>query len=125
MADNYDVVILGTGNAGMGAAGVTRATGRSVAMIESRDVGGTCPIRGCVPKKVLVAAAQVLHQIDLAPQHHISVGEAKLDWPALVARERTHLRRRRARRLSQKPGKQGDRTDRRAGEVCRRKRDRR
>lgn len=91
MADNYDVVILGTGNAGMGAAGVTRAAGKSVAMIESRDVGGTCPIRGCVPKKVLVAAAQVLHQIDLAPQHHISVGEAKLDWPALVARERTFV----------------------------------
>jgi glutathione reductase (NADPH) len=91
MADNYDVVILGTGNAGMGAAGVTRAAGRSVAMIESRDVGGTCPIRGCVPKKVLVAAAQVLHQIDLAPQHHISVGGAKLDWPALVARERTFV----------------------------------
>ena len=91
MADNFDVVILGTGNAGMGAAGVTRAAGKSVAMIESRDVGGTCPIRGCVPKKVLVAAAQVLHQIDLAPQHHISVGGAKLDWPALIARERTFV----------------------------------
>jgi glutathione reductase (NADPH) len=91
MADNFDVVILGTGNAGMGAAGVTRAAGKSVAMIESRDVGGTCPIRGCVPKKVLVAAAQVLHQIDLAPQHHISVGDAKLDWPALIARERTFV----------------------------------
>ncbi len=46
MADNFDVVILGTGNAGMGAAGVTRAAGKSVAMIESRDVGGTCPLRG-------------------------------------------------------------------------------
>jgi len=91
MADKYDVVILGAGNAGMGAAGVTRAAGKSVAMIESRDVGGTCPIRGCVPKKVLVAAAQVLHQIDLAPQHHISVGDAKLDWPALIARERTFV----------------------------------
>jgi len=91
MAENFDVVILGTGNAGMGAAGVTRAAGKSVAMIESRDVGGTCPIRGCVPKKVLVAAAQVLHQIDLAPRHHISVGDVKLDWPALVARERTFV----------------------------------
>ncbi len=91
MADNYDVVILGTGNAGMGAAGVTRAAGKSVAMVESRDVGGTCPIRGCVPKKVLVAAAQVLHQIDLAPQHHIAVAGAKLDWPALIARERTFV----------------------------------
>ena len=91
MADIFDVVILGAGNAGMGAAGVTRAAGKSVAMIESRDVGGTCPLRGCVPKKVLVAAAQVLHQIELAPQHHISVADAKLDWPALIARERTFV----------------------------------
>ena len=73
MKSNYDVVVLGTGNAGMAAAGVVRAAGRSVAMVESRDVGGTCPIRGCVPKKVLVAAAQVLHQIDTAARHHIKV----------------------------------------------------
>ncbi|MCZ6847064.1 MAG: NAD(P)/FAD-dependent oxidoreductase [Alphaproteobacteria bacterium] len=91
MADKFDVVILGTGNAGMGAAGVTRAAGKSVTMVESWDIGGTCPLRGCVPKKVLVAAAQVLHQIDLAPQHHISVGKATLDWPALIARERTFV----------------------------------
>lgn len=91
MADQVDVLVVGTGNAGMGAAGVTRAAGKSVAMIESRDVGGTCPIRGCVPKKVLVAAAQVLHQIDLAPQHHIAVDNVKLDWPALIARERTFV----------------------------------
>ncbi len=48
MKRKYDVVILGTGNAGMAAAGVVRAAGKSVAMVESRDVGGTCPIRGCV-----------------------------------------------------------------------------
>ena len=73
MADRFDVVVLGTGNAGMGAAGVTRAAGKSVAMIESRDVGGTCPLRGCVPKKVLVAAAQVLH-------HSITFRSAKPNW---------------------------------------------
>ncbi|MCZ6587433.1 MAG: FAD-dependent oxidoreductase, partial [Alphaproteobacteria bacterium] len=50
MADKFDVVILGTGNAGMGAAGVTRAAGKSVTMVESWDIGGTCPLRGCVPK---------------------------------------------------------------------------
>ncbi len=87
MADNYDVVVLGSGNAGMGAAGIARAAGRSVAMIECWDVGGTCPIRGCVPKKVLVAAAQALHQIELAPAHHIEVGPAKLDWAKLIERE--------------------------------------
>lgn len=91
MTKSYDVVVLGAGNAGMGAAGVTRAAGKSVAMVEVRDVGGTCPIRGCVPKKVLVAAAQVLHQIDLAPQHHITVGKPRLDWKALIAREQSFV----------------------------------
>ncbi len=88
MTETFDVVILGTGNAGMAAAGALRAAGKSVAMVESWDVGGTCPLRGCVPKKVLVAAAQVLHQIALAPAHHIEVGAPKLDWAALIARER-------------------------------------
>ncbi|MEE8505972.1 MAG: FAD-dependent oxidoreductase, partial [Kiloniellales bacterium] len=88
MTEAYDVVVLGTGNAGMAAAGALRAAGKSVAMVESWDVGGTCPLRGCVPKKVLVAAAQVLHQIALAPTHHIEVGAPKLDWAGLIARER-------------------------------------
>ncbi len=87
MTEKYDVVILGTGNAGMAAAGVAREAGKTVAMVESRDVGGTCPLRGCVPKKVLVAAAQVLHQIDLAPAHHIEIGKPRLDWAKLIERE--------------------------------------
>jgi glutathione reductase (NADPH) len=45
-------------------------------------------LRGCVPKKVLVAAAQLLHQISLAPAHHIEVGSVRLDWGKLIARER-------------------------------------
>ena len=91
MSKSYDVIVLGTGNAGMAAAGKAREAGLSVAMVESRDVGGTCPIRGCVPKKVLVAAAQVLHQIDTAAEHHISVDGAKLDWANLIERERSFV----------------------------------
>ena len=91
MASHYDVVVLGTGNAGMGTAGVARAAGKTVAMVESWDVGGTCPLRGCVPKKVLVAAAQVLHQIELAPFHHIHVDKPRLDWAKLIERERTFV----------------------------------
>jgi len=91
MTKQYDVVVLGSGNAGMAAAGLARAAGKTVAVVESRDVGGTCPIRGCVPKKVLVAAAQTLHQIDRASEHHIAVEDAKLDWPKLMARERTFV----------------------------------
>ena len=91
MTQSYDVVVLGVGNAGMGAAGVTRAAGKSVAMVESLEPGGTCPLRGCVPKKVLVAAAQVLHQIERAPEHCIAVGQPSLDWASLIARERTFV----------------------------------
>lgn len=87
MNTNYDLLILGTGNAGMAAAGLAREAGKSVAMVESRDVGGTCAIRGCVPKKVLVAAAQVLDSISRAEMHHIKVAKPTLDWPALIARE--------------------------------------
>lgn len=87
MASEYDLIVLGSGNAGLAVAGVAKAAGQSVLVAESRDVGGTCPLRGCVPKKVLVAAAECLEQIRLAPQHHISVGPATLDWPMLIGRK--------------------------------------
>jgi glutathione reductase (NADPH) len=87
MTSHFDVLVLGTGNAGMAAAGAARAAGKSVAMVEGRDVGGTCAIRGCVPKKVLVAAAQVLDQISRAPMNHITVAAPKLDWSKLIERK--------------------------------------
>src|SRR6516164_9518084 len=87
-AETFDVVIIGGGNAGIGVTGATRRAGLKVAMIEARDLGGTCPNRGCTPKKVLVAAGQALHDIERAAQHHIAVGRPTLDWAALIAREK-------------------------------------
>ena len=89
--NHYEVVVLGAGNAGLAAAGAAKAAGRSVLIVESREVGGTCPLRGCVPKKVLVAAAEALDQISRAQAHHIKVGTPELDWPALIARERSFV----------------------------------
>jgi glutathione reductase (NADPH) len=86
--ETFDVVILGGGNAGMGVTGPVRRAGMSVAMIESHDLGGTCPNRGCTPKKVLVAAGHALHEIERAAVHHIAVGKPKLDWSALIQREK-------------------------------------
>src|SRR5437016_1183779 len=86
--EHYDVVILGGGNAAMGATVATRQAGLSVAMIEMRDLGGTCPNRGCMPKKVLVAAAHALDEIARAHHHGITVGAPSLDWAALIAREK-------------------------------------
>ncbi|WP_192385312.1 dihydrolipoyl dehydrogenase family protein [Mesorhizobium silamurunense] len=90
--ERYDVVILGGGNAGMGVTVATRAAGLSVAMIEARDLGGTCPNRGCTPKKVLVAAAHVLDVIERADRHAITVDAPRLDWRALIEREKDIIR---------------------------------
>jgi glutathione reductase (NADPH) len=61
-------------------------------MIEPDLLGGTCPNRGCMPKKVLVAAAHALDEIERAKAHHITVGKPSLDWPALIEREKTMIR---------------------------------
>ena len=83
-SQSYDVIILGGGNAGMGVTVGTREAGLRVAMIEGRDLGGTCPNRGCTPKKVLVAAGHALHEIERAEIHGITVGRPSLDWAALI-----------------------------------------
>ena len=91
MSSDVNVIVLGAGNAGFAAVGAAHNAGKSAVIVESRDIGGTCPLRGCVPKKVLVAAAECMHQIALAPEHHISVGPATLDWQKLIARKQTFV----------------------------------
>ncbi len=85
---SYDVVIIGGGNGGMGVTVPTRHADKKVALLEPAEFGGTCNNRGCVPKKVLVAAAQALDAIARAGTHAISVGPVSLDWAALIEREK-------------------------------------
>ena len=87
MPDKYDVIIIGGGNAGFGVSSVVHDAGKSIAFIESDEFGGTCPNRGCTPKKLLVAAAHALDEIERASIHGISVGSPSLDWPALIDRK--------------------------------------
>ena len=88
MADRYDLIILGAGNAGFAASAVLGEAGKSIAFVEDREFGGTCPNRGCTPKKVLVAAAHALHEIEIAGAHGIEVGKPSIDWGRLIDRER-------------------------------------
>jgi len=88
MSEAYDVVIVGGGNAAFGVTVPTRKAGLKVVMIEDRDLGGTCPNRGCTPKKALVAAAHALHEIGQAHVDSISVGKPTLGWAALIDREK-------------------------------------
>jgi glutathione reductase (NADPH) len=109
--DKYDVLILGGGNAGTGVTVATRAAGLSVAMVEPRELGGTCPNRGCTPKKVLVAAGHALHEIERSCAHCISVGAPRLDWAALIDREKQMI--------SHIPGSLGRLMEKRGVEVIR------
>jgi len=88
MACKYDIIIIGAGNAGFGVSAIAHPAGKKIAFIENWEFGGTCPNRGCTPKKVLVAAAQALHEIEIAGVHGIETGEAKLDWNKMIRREK-------------------------------------
>jgi glutathione reductase (NADPH) len=86
--DNYDLIVIGTGTAAQVAAARVRMAGHSVAVIDHRPFGGTCALRGCDPKKMLVSGAET---VDLARRMHRRgvVGELRIDWKELIAFKRS------------------------------------
>lgn len=85
MSEKYDVVVIGTGVAGTTAAGACRSTGRSVAIVDSRPFGGTCLLRGCDPKKVLISVAEAVDFHNRMLGHGVPGGPATIDWPEMMA----------------------------------------
>lgn len=84
MNDSYDLVVIGAGSGGVRAARVAAGYGARVAVIEEYRVGGTCVIRGCVPKKLFVYASRFSDMFDIASTFGWTVN-AKFDWPTLLA----------------------------------------
>ncbi len=84
----YDLVVIGTGTAAQVASARVRSVGRSVAVIDHRPFGGTCALRGCDPKKMLISGAEV---VDFARRMHGRgvEGNVRIDWPALMAFKRS------------------------------------
>jgi glutathione reductase (NADPH) len=87
MAKRYQLVIIGTGTAAVVAAMRVRAAGWSVAVIDFRPFGGTCALRGCDPKKVLVGGAAAEDHARRMTGNGIA-GEIRLDWPELMTFKR-------------------------------------
>ncbi|WP_285905792.1 dihydrolipoyl dehydrogenase family protein [Pseudodesulfovibrio pelocollis] len=79
----YDVIVLGGGPAGGAVAAPLAEAGRRVAMIEATAFGGVCPLRGCNPKKVLLAGAEAVHLATGMLGSGLT-GSATIDWPALM-----------------------------------------
>lgn len=84
----YDLVIIGTGTAAQVASSRVRAAGWSVAVIDHRPFGGTCALRGCDPKKMLIAGAEAIDWARRMKGHGVK-GELRIDWPELIAFKRS------------------------------------
>jgi len=82
MAD-FDLFVIGAGSGGVRAARVSAAYGARVAIAEEHKVGGTCVIRGCVPKKLLVYGAHFAEDLDDAAMFGWDVPKKRFDWPTL------------------------------------------
>jgi glutathione reductase (NADPH) len=88
MAHQYDVIVIGTGPAGGTIAAGCRKAGLSVAVVESKGYGGTCPLRGCNPKKVLVGAAEVINRSSEMQGKGVAHG-SQIKWPELIRFKRS------------------------------------
>jgi glutathione reductase (NADPH) len=82
--EQFDLVVLGTGSAGSTAAYACRAAGWRVAIVDSRPFGGTCALRGCDPKKMLVGAAELVDWSRRMNAKGVVTSDLHIDWPALI-----------------------------------------
>jgi glutathione reductase (NADPH) len=82
MAD-FDLFVIGAGSGGVRASRVASAYGARVAVAEEHKVGGTCVIRGCVPKKLLVYGAHFAEDLDDAAMFGWDVPTKRFNWPVL------------------------------------------
>ncbi len=82
---DYDLFVIGGGSGGVRAARIAAGYGARVALAEASRVGGTCVIRGCIPKKLLVYAARFADEFADAAGYGWTVAPPTFDWPALIA----------------------------------------
>jgi glutathione reductase (NADPH) len=85
MAYDYDLFVIGAGSGGVRASRIAATHGASVAVAEEYRYGGTCVIRGCVPKKLFVYASHFSEDFKDAESFGWTVGDVSFDWAKLVA----------------------------------------
>jgi glutathione reductase (NADPH) len=81
---DYDLFVIGAGSGGVRAARISAGHGARVGICEESRVGGTCVIRGCVPKKLLVYASHFADDFEDAAGYGWTVGETSFSWPDLI-----------------------------------------
>lgn len=89
MTKKFDLVAIGSGSGASAVASRCRAAGWQVALVDSLPFGGTCALRGCDPKKVLVGAAEVIEWARRMQGKGVRAGQARIEWPALMRFKRS------------------------------------
>ncbi|AUX76617.1 glutathione-disulfide reductase [Sinorhizobium fredii] len=92
-AFDYDLFVIGGGSGGVRSGRLAAALGKKVAIAEEFRYGGTCVIRGCVPKKLYVYASQYSEHFEDAAGFGWNVGESRFDWKRLVAAKEQEITR--------------------------------
>src|ERR687894_2820463 len=88
-----DLFVVGAGSGGVRAARIAAAYGARVMIAEEFRVGGTCVIRGCVPKKLLVYASRFADDFEEAAGFGWTVPEPRFDWATLIANKDAEIAR--------------------------------
>lgn len=88
---DYDLITIGAGSGGVRASRRAAALGRKVAVIENLRVGGTCVMRGCVPKKLLVLGSHFGEDFEDAEGYGWTVGDTSFDWKSLITAKEKEL----------------------------------
>ncbi|MCF6287845.1 MAG: glutathione-disulfide reductase [Proteobacteria bacterium] len=93
MSFDFDLIVIGAGSGGVRAARIAANYGKKVAIFESSEVGGTCVIRGCVPKKLLVYAAGFVKTFKAATAFGWDIQDATFNWQRLIANKDAEIER--------------------------------
>src|SRR6188768_1758945 len=87
MAESFDAIVIGTGQAGPALAVRLAQAGRRVAILERARIGGTCVNNGCIPTKTLVASARAAHVARRGAEFGFSSSKIEIDMRAVKARK--------------------------------------
>ena len=88
MSENYDLIVIGAGMAGVAAANKCGAAGWRVAIVDALPYGGTCALRGCDPKKILRRGAEIIDAARLMQGKGIDSSDLSINWADLMAHKR-------------------------------------
>ena len=88
---DFDLITIGAGSGGVRASRLAASFGAKVAVVEEEREGGTCVLRGCVPKKLLVYGSHFGHDMQDGSGYGWSADSVRHDWPAMIAAKEKEL----------------------------------